>query len=178
MPDFMAMKSLEEIFFKACVHESLRVNHDAAHIEMSVRNIVNVFSRFGFPCKRLWRYLEKWVRFGFYEYGVTLDLGWFEIDKLPPQYMKLYKEVKNTYSCSDWEDGEFTEYIVNKMHRNLVSTQTIKPTFKQQSDDVDKFIDVYRNRMVEATGVPSELFGTNKTLHLGRRCKGERFSNG
>jgi len=38
----------------------------------------DVIGRPGFdvPAKRAHRWLEKWVRQGKYEYGVTLDLGW------------------------------------------------------------------------------------------------------
>lgn len=33
-------------------------------------------------CKQAWRTLEKWTDKGWYEYGVTVDLGWFT-DKAP-----------------------------------------------------------------------------------------------
>lgn len=44
----------------------------------SVTNIIHY--------KRCWYLLEKWNRLGFYDYGVTLDLGWFELDKFPDRY--------------------------------------------------------------------------------------------
>ena len=31
----------------------------------------------GMHHKRLWAICEKWARKGFYEYGVSCDLGWF-----------------------------------------------------------------------------------------------------
>ena len=51
-------------------------------------------SDLGFPVKILWRYLKKWNDMGFYEYGVSMDLGWFYIDKLPVEYAMMYEEVQ------------------------------------------------------------------------------------
>lgn len=33
--------------------------------------------------KQAWATLEKWCRKGWYEYGVTLDLGWRRVDSVP-----------------------------------------------------------------------------------------------
>lgn len=41
----------------------------------SVRDIINSDSC-NIHHKRCWYLLNKWVNKGFYEYGVTLDLGW------------------------------------------------------------------------------------------------------
>lgn len=40
----------------------------------------------GYPIatKRAWYLLEKWCDKGWYDYGCSLDLGWFNDDKLPP----------------------------------------------------------------------------------------------
>ena len=34
--------------------------------------------------KQAWRTLEKWARNGWYDYGVTLDLGWKTGNGAPP----------------------------------------------------------------------------------------------
>lgn len=39
------------------------------------RDIIN-YPEFSMHHKRAWFLLEKWCRKGWYEYGVTLDLGW------------------------------------------------------------------------------------------------------
>ena len=78
------MKPLERIFFKACLMKG----------DKSIRDICHVFSDLGFPIKILWRYIEKWNNIGFYDYGVTMDMGWFYIDKLPIEYAKMYEEVQ------------------------------------------------------------------------------------
>lgn len=78
------MKPLERIFFKACLMKG----------EKSVRDIVHIFSDLGFPTKILWGYIKKWDNIGFYDYGVTIDLGWFRVDRLPIEYMKMYEEVQ------------------------------------------------------------------------------------
>jgi hypothetical protein len=86
------IKPLEEIFFKACVYSLyLSANDNKVH---TFRDIVNKFSEMGFPIKQLWYYLEKWANIGFYNYGVTSDLGWFEFDKLTGVYKEIYDKMK------------------------------------------------------------------------------------
>ena len=84
------MKPLERIFFAACLNEQL-IAYDLSQREFSVRAIVNIFSRLGFPYKQLMYYVEKWAFKGFYDYGTALDLGWFYIDKLFGEYKKIYE---------------------------------------------------------------------------------------
>ena len=44
----------------------------------TVRYHANRFSeKYNIPYKQLMYYLEKWSYIGFYDYGVSLDLGWF-----------------------------------------------------------------------------------------------------
>jgi hypothetical protein len=58
---------------------------------ISPRDIVNLFEGY-IHHKRCWYYLSKWSALGFYEYGTTMDLGWFYPDKLPERYRNLFKE--------------------------------------------------------------------------------------
>ena len=78
------MKPLERIFFQACI-----MKRDF----MSVREIINIFSDLGFPINQLWYYLSKWGNIGFYDYGVTEDLGWFEPDKFTAEYKVMYEKI-------------------------------------------------------------------------------------
>lgn len=39
----------------------------------SIRELIH---RIDIPYKQCWYYLNKWCAKGYYEYGVTLDLGW------------------------------------------------------------------------------------------------------
>ena len=57
------------------------------------RDIVHILTGY-VPHKRCWYYLKKWSELGFYDYGVTLDLGWFYTEKLPERYKKLLEETK------------------------------------------------------------------------------------
>lgn len=75
------MKEDEKLFFVLCFQ--LRMQY-----EIDVRNIINMLQPF-INKKRLWYLLEKWVKQGFYDYGVNLDLGWFEIKKIPNRYCDL-----------------------------------------------------------------------------------------
>lgn len=83
------MKPLEEIFFRACVNEQKR-KLPSSNRELSIRTIGNIFERLGFSYKQLMYYVSKWSDKGFYDYGVTLDLGWFEFDKLTGEYKQIY----------------------------------------------------------------------------------------
>lgn len=108
------MKPLEQIFFRACVNEQKRKLH-AKDMEFSVRAIGNIFERLGFSYKQLMYYVEKWSDKGFYNYGVSLDLGWFEFNKLTGEYKQIYEEMSNV---DGWRDGEFAKYIVNETFKN------------------------------------------------------------
>ena len=78
------MKPLERIFFQACVMKDAKE---------TIRNIINIFGYLGFSHKQLWRYLEKWCSKGFYDYGVTLDLGWLYPNKFIGEYKVMYETI-------------------------------------------------------------------------------------
>ena len=103
------MKPLEEIFFRACVNEQKRKLRSSDR-ELNIRTIGNIFERLGFSYKQLMYYVRKWSDRGFYDYGVTLDLGWFEFDKLTGEYKRIYDSMTST---DGWEDGELASYIVS-----------------------------------------------------------------
>lgn len=73
------MKDHERIFFSLCY--GLRDTYRP-------REVVNLLAD-TIPHKRCWYYLEKWTNQGFYDYGVTLDLGWFYPEKLPDRYRQI-----------------------------------------------------------------------------------------
>lgn len=164
----MSMKPLEDTFFKACVHEELRVKSSSDR-ELSVRNIVNIFSRLGFPHKQLWGYLDKWDMLGFYEYGVTLDLGWFDFDKLTPRYSELYQEVINAAGVTKWEDGEFANYVNKKAIKRAINAEfgvgelSATPIL---DSDAKTALDNYRKLTIAATGVPARLLGVREHSYI------------
>ncbi len=84
LPDEKQMKEQERIFFALCYN--LRKKHKP-------RYVVNLLSD-TIPHKRCWYYLAKWERLGFYSCGVTIDLGWFYPEKLPPRYKEIIEEAK------------------------------------------------------------------------------------
>ena len=75
------MKEDEKLFFVLCFQLRMKYGID-------VRNIISMLQPF-INKKRLWYLLEKWFRQGFYDYGIRLDLGWFEIEKMPNRYSDL-----------------------------------------------------------------------------------------
>ena len=115
------MKPLEEIFFRACVNEQkrkLKVNDR----EFSIRVIRNIFERLGFSYKQLMYYVQKWSDKGFYDYGVSLDLGWFEFDKLDGEYQRIYEKIS---SVDDWKDEELAIYILKATYDSRQTTNYV-----------------------------------------------------
>lgn len=112
------MKPLGRIFFIACINEQRRVyDLDLIQREFSIRVIINIFSRLSFSHKQLMYYIKKWNMRGFYDYGVTLDLGWLEFEKLYGEYKAIYEEIKQN-GLDYWAEEEFSEYIQNKTSKN------------------------------------------------------------
>lgn len=103
----------------ACVNEQNRKLH-SSNRELSIRTIGNIFERLGFSYKQLMYYVRKWSDKGFYDYGITLDLGWFEFDKLTGEYKRIYDSMTST---DGWKDGELANYIV----RNSFNRERITP---------------------------------------------------
>ncbi len=88
------MKPLERIFFQTCMMKCKLLGVSEAEDRfITVRNVIDVFWSLGFPIKRLWYYLKKWGNAGFYDYGVTEDLGWFYPDKLTGEYKVMYENI-------------------------------------------------------------------------------------
>ena len=87
--------------------------------------IGNIISRLGFPYKQLMYYVEKWSNRGFYDYGVTLDLGWFYTDKLSGEYKKVYDEMRNR-TIDYWGEQEFSKYIFKESNRERVTNYFIR----------------------------------------------------
>lgn len=70
-------------------------------------------------------YVEKWSLKGFYEYGVTLDLGWFYVDKLAGEYKKIYEEMQGR-TCEYWNEREFSKYILQKSIKGKVTNYAVR----------------------------------------------------
>ena len=77
------MKVDEIVFFYYCY--GLRPCYG-----VSIRDVINqCFDGMIHP-KCCWYLLKKWARFGFYDYGVSLDLGWFNsIGTMPERYRNI-----------------------------------------------------------------------------------------
>ena len=85
------MKKDEEKFFRLCYKYIKHIRDNIYNGEYSPRDLINIIEEW-LPHKRAWYYLKKWDRLGFYNYGVTLDLGWLEDDKIPQRYLELINE--------------------------------------------------------------------------------------
>lgn len=82
------MKEDEKKFFITClnyipIQTAKRVDN------LFPRDIINILSQF-INYKRCWYFLEKWSNKGFYNYGTTLDLGWFEPEEFKGEYLEIY----------------------------------------------------------------------------------------
>ena len=85
------MKEDEIKFFRTmanCGRRMVIENGERVWIGDTPRFIINVLGEY-INHKRCWYLLEKWSGLGFYNYGVSLDLGWLELDKLPDRYREL-----------------------------------------------------------------------------------------
>lgn len=78
------MKEDEKKFFITC--------YEYRKKGICIRDIVNVLNQF-IHYKRCWYLLSKWADLGFYDYGVALDLGWFDDDEMPDRYKELIKDL-------------------------------------------------------------------------------------
>lgn len=85
------MKEDEKKFFRLCYRYINHIRDKVYRGMYSPRDLIRIIEEW-LPHKRAWYYLEKWDRLGFYNYGVTLDLGWIEDDKIPERYLELLKE--------------------------------------------------------------------------------------
>ena len=74
------MNPREKCFFKICY--LLTMNR-----VYTVREVVKMFDGV-IPYKQMIYYLRKWSGLGFYDYGVTLDLGWIIPRNVPARYFE------------------------------------------------------------------------------------------
>lgn len=84
------MKDDEKLFFTICfsfVHGKV----------CTVRDVVHLFDGV-IHHKRCWYLLRKWSEKGFYDYGVTLDLGWFDPEKVPEVYFERIVDIYRNYN--------------------------------------------------------------------------------
>lgn len=77
------------IIYKFCRYDSVIYRRDGARF--TPRQIINVIEPW-MHHKRCWYLLEKWSGIGFYDYGVTLDLGWIYPNELPERYKVLVED--------------------------------------------------------------------------------------
>lgn len=51
------------------------------------------------PYKQFVYYLKKWEEFGFYDYGVNQELGWFYPENFPDRYKEIIEGVEDFKEC-------------------------------------------------------------------------------
>lgn len=85
------MKDNEKIFFRMCLNAFV-LKKQSDYYKLCIRDLINIIQPL-INYKQCWYYLDKWSRKGFYDYGVTLDLGWFEADKFIGEYKSIYEEL-------------------------------------------------------------------------------------
>ena len=87
------MKEDEIKFFRTMIKYGQQTTEGGQIIGIMPRELINFLSEY-IHHKRCWYLLKKWSGLGFYNWGVTLDLGWLELDKLPERYIAILKEDK------------------------------------------------------------------------------------
>ena len=59
-----------------------------------------------------------------YDYGVKIDLGWFEFGKLTGEYKQIYDSMTST---DEWKDWELASYIVrNSFNRERITNFALR----------------------------------------------------
>lgn len=91
------MKTLERQFFRYVMrqinYDELEYNIDFCKFRKPMRNIANDFmEKKNCSYKQLVYYMDKWSRYGFYDYGISLDLGHIEYNKIPDRYKSIIPE--------------------------------------------------------------------------------------
>lgn len=82
------MKKHEELLFQV-LYYAHKTKYPANGSFVSVRAICELLSDLDFiPHKRIIYYLKKWLKLGFYDYGVSLLNGWLILDKIPERYLQ------------------------------------------------------------------------------------------
>ena len=80
------LKPIERKFFRFIIRQLdyNNINMYNACTIKTMRELCNQFSdKYNVSYKQLMYYLDKWTICGFYNWGVAMDLGWFEnLDKL------------------------------------------------------------------------------------------------
>lgn len=79
------IKPIERKFFRYLIRQidyktvELKYNTgNSVATKLPIRDYCNIFAeKYNIPYKQLMYYLQKWCGYGFYDYGVSLDLGWF-----------------------------------------------------------------------------------------------------
>lgn len=88
------MKEDEKKFFITCLRR-IRITKNYKEIQkqlLSPREIINLIDEY-INYKRCWYLLEKWERKGFYIYGTSLDLGYFEVDNMSGEYKEIFNKL-------------------------------------------------------------------------------------
>jgi hypothetical protein len=87
------IKANERLFFTLCL-KAFIFKKETQWYKMTVRDLIQIIQPI-IHYKQCWYYLDKWSSKDFYDYGITLDLGWFYPDKLTGEYKKIYDELNN-----------------------------------------------------------------------------------
>ena len=103
------IKPIERKFFRYLIrqinYKELDPKSNIVSLSQPVREYANIFAtKYNVPYKQLLYYLEKWSNRGIYDYGVSLDLGWFEniyelVGICTPEYrsdrdrIKVYRDM-------------------------------------------------------------------------------------
>lgn len=88
------MKEDERKFFITCLN-CINIQRTKRVSTFFPRDLIKILSEF-INYQRCWYFLEKWTNKGFYEYGTTMDLGWFEPENFCGEYLEIYNEWRIT----------------------------------------------------------------------------------
>lgn len=94
------------------------------------RDIIIICKEFIHP-KRAEYLLNKWSDKGFYDYGVALDLGWFESEEFFGEYLEIYNSVKE-------EEDKTFENQINYNKQKFIYLQEMAEANKKIGEVLEK----------------------------------------
>lgn len=132
------MKTLERQFFRHMIRQ-IDYRESTRFILVTIKPIRFIMSDFcnkkNCDYKQLLYYLDKWSRYGMYDYGVALDLGWFgDVNKYPFRYREIIparvKSKMIRFGLRDYYNNYSTDskntVKGNVIEMNLKGTETDK----------------------------------------------------
>lgn len=162
------MKEDEKAFFRTCIRYcTIQDVQNHSNRGVTPRTIIKMLSEF-INYKRCWYLLEKWTNKGFYNYGVTMDLGWFEEEYFTGEYQEMYLEILEQAKARNiiFEELEDVEKKVKMALIGIDANTKIPINLDEIAKQINSRLNINVNESLEKTATQLKQEYENK--YLGR----------